>query len=62
MINIIVDQNATAKYLAEKMNLPEKLIRDPDEQARIVQQISKLATAPQEQEQASPGGPPPLGP
>jgi len=62
MINIIVDQNATAKYLAEKMNLPEKLIRDPDEQARIVQQISKLATAPQEQEQAAPGGPPPLGP
>ena len=24
MINVIVNQNETAKYLAEKMNLPEK--------------------------------------
>ena len=58
MINLIVDQNATAKYLAEKMNLPEKLIRDPNEQAQIVQQMSQLATAPEEQAPQVPGAPP----
>ena len=47
MINVIVNQSATAKYLAEKMNLPEKLIRDESEQQRIVQQISQLANQPQ---------------
>ena len=45
MINVIVNQNETAKYLAEKMNLPEKLIRDEEEQQRIVQQISQLQTS-----------------
>ena len=50
MINVIVNQNETAKYLAEKMNLPEKLIRDEEEQRQIVQQISQLQTAPKEGE------------
>ena len=50
MINVIVNQNETAKYLAEKMNLPEKLIRDEEEQKQIVQQISQLQTAPKEGE------------
>ena len=56
MINVIVNQSETAKYIAEKMNLPEKLIRDESEQRRIVEQISQLqqsAEAPQE-----PGAPP----
>ena len=51
MINVIVNQSETAKYIAEKMNLPEKLIRDESEQRRIVEQISQLqqsAEAPQE--------------
>ena len=50
MINVIVNQNETAKYLAQKMNLPEKLIRDEEEQKQIVQQISQLQTAPNEGE------------
>jgi CII-binding regulator of phage lambda lysogenization HflD len=45
MINVIVNQNETAKYLAQKMNLPEKLIRDEQEQQQIVQQISQLQTS-----------------
>ena len=61
MINLIVDQNATAKYLAEKMNLPEKLIRDPSEQQQIVQQMAQLATAPEGQEAPQPGAAPPNG-
>jgi len=42
MINIIMNQNEVAKYIAGKMNLPEKLIRDQEEQQQIVQQISQL--------------------
>ena len=48
MINVIVNQNETAKYLAEKMNLPEKLIRDEQEQKAMVEQISQLAQQGQE--------------
>ena len=47
MINVIVNQSETAKYIAEKMNLPEKLIRDEGEQQRIVQQIGQLAQNPE---------------
>jgi len=50
MINVIVNQNETAKYLASKMNLPEKLIRDEEEQQQIIQRISQLQTAPGEGE------------
>ena len=50
MINVIVNQNETAKYLAEKMNLPEKLIRDEQEQQQIVQQISQLQSSASEGE------------
>ena len=49
MINVIVNQNETAKYLAEKMNLPEKLIRNEEEQKAIVQQMSELSQQPEEQ-------------
>ena len=57
MINLIVDQNETAKYLAEKMNLPEKLIRNEQEQQELVnrlQQLSASGQAPEEGE-APPG-------
>ena len=49
MINVIVNQNETAKYLAEKMNLPEKLIRNEDEQKAIVEQMQQLSQQPEEQ-------------
>ena len=43
MINLIVDQNETAKYLAEKMNLPEKLIRDEQEQKQLMDQLQQMS-------------------
>jgi CII-binding regulator of phage lambda lysogenization HflD len=55
MINVIVNQAETAKYLAEKMNLPEKLIRDESEQRRIVEQISELQNQAQANGAAAPG-------
>jgi len=58
MINVIVNQNETAKYLAEKMNLPEKLIRSEQEQKAMVDQISQLA---QQAEQPTEGGEAPPG-
>ena len=54
MINLIVDQNETAKYLAEKMNLPEKLIRNEQEQQELVNRLQQLSAAPEEGE-APPG-------
>ena len=50
MINLIVDQNATAKYLAEKMNLPEKLIRDEEEQKQLADRMSQLQQSSEEGE------------
>ena len=46
MINLIIDQNETARYIAEKMNLPEKLIRSTEEQQQLVNQISNLQQSP----------------
>jgi len=50
MINLIVDQNQTAKYLAEKMNLPEKLIRNEEEQQQLVNRLQQMQNAPEEVE------------
>jgi len=47
MINLIVDQNETAKYLAEKMNLPEKLIRNEEEQQELVRRLQQMQTTPE---------------
>ena len=58
MINLIVEQNETAKYLAEKMNLPEKLIRNEQEQKELVnrmQQLQQSANEPPEGGEAPPG-------
>jgi len=47
MVNLIVDQNTTAKYLAEKMNLPEKLIRNEEEQQQLVQRLQQMQSTPE---------------
>ena len=47
MVNLIVDQNATAKYLAEKMNLPEKLIRNEEEQQELVNRLQQMQSTPE---------------
>ena len=47
MINLIVDQNETAKYLAEKMNLPEKLIRNEQEQKELVNSLQQMQQTPE---------------
>jgi CII-binding regulator of phage lambda lysogenization HflD len=52
---LIVDQNATAKYLGEKMNLPEKLIRDEEEQKQLADRLSQLQQSPEEGGEAPPG-------
>ena len=54
MINLIVDQNETAKYLAEKMNLPEKLIRNEEEQKQLIERLQQMQETPEEVE-APPG-------
>ena len=35
-------QEEVARYLAEKMNLPEKLIRDQAEQQQVMMQMQQL--------------------
>jgi Trp operon repressor len=42
MLNMIVKQDEVAKYLAEKMNLPEKLIRDAAEQQELANQLQTM--------------------
>ena len=55
MINLIVDQNETAKYLAEKMNLPEKLIRDENEQKQLADRMTQLQQSAPEGGEVPPG-------
>ena len=43
MLNMIVKQDEVAKYLAEKMNLPEKIIRDAAEQQELANQLQNMA-------------------
>ena len=42
VLNLIVKQEEVARFLAEKMNLPEKLIRDAAEQQQVMQQMQQL--------------------
>ena len=42
MVNLIINQNETARFIAEKMNLPEKLIRDEAEQQALIQQVQQM--------------------
>tara|TARA_X000001388_G_scaffold36499_2_gene25814 strand:+ start:5954 stop:7558 length:1605 start_codon:yes stop_codon:yes gene_type:complete len=39
MLNLVAKQDEMAKYLAEKMGLPEKLIRDAGEQQELLSQL-----------------------
>ena len=43
MLNMIVKQDEVAKYLAAKMNLPEKLIRAAAEQQELANQLQNLS-------------------
>jgi hypothetical protein len=42
VLNLIVKQEEVARYLAEKMNLPEKLIRDAAEQQQVMAQMQQV--------------------
>ena len=42
VLNLIVKQEEVARYLAEKMNLPEKIIRDAAEQQQVMQQMQQV--------------------
>jgi hypothetical protein len=43
ILNMIVKQDEVARYLAEKLGLPEKLIRDPQEQQQIIQSLQNMS-------------------
>ena len=45
MLNMVVKQDEIARYLVDKMNLPEKLVRTPEEQQEVV---SRLQSAQQQ--------------
>ena len=40
---MIVKQDEVARYLAEKLGLPEKLIRDSNEQQALVSELQNMA-------------------
>jgi len=42
VLNLIIKQEEVAKFLAEKMNLPEKLIRNAAEQQQVIQQMQQM--------------------
>jgi hypothetical protein len=39
---MIVKQDEVARYLADKLGLPEKLIRNPEEQQQIIQELQNI--------------------
>ena len=43
ILNMIVKQDEVARYMAEKLGLPEKLIRDPQEQQALVNELQNMA-------------------
>jgi phage portal protein BeeE len=43
ILNLIVKQDEVARYMAEKLGLPEKLIRDPQEQQALVNELQNMA-------------------
>ena len=42
ILNMIVKQDEVARYLADKLGLPEKLIRNPEEQQQIIQELQNM--------------------
>ena len=47
LINGLVDTNEATKYLAEKFGIPEKLVRTPEQQQQIMQQLVQMQQAQQ---------------
>ena len=45
MLNMVIKQDEGARYLADKMGLPEKLIRDAAEQQQIANQLQSMTQA-----------------
>ena len=43
ILNMIVKQDEVARYIADKLGLPEKLIRDPQEQQELINQLQNMA-------------------
>jgi hypothetical protein len=60
LINGLIDTNEATAYLANKLGIPEKLIRTPEEQQQMVEQALKMQQA-QQQQQPQQGQMPPNG-
>lgn len=60
LINGLIDTNEATAYLANKLGIPEKLIRTPEEQQQMVEQMLKMQQA-QQQQQPQQGQIPPDG-
>ena len=43
ILNMIVKQDEVARYMAEKLGLQKKLIRDPQEQQALVNELQNMA-------------------
>jgi len=54
LANIIVDQMAVAKYIANKLGIPEELVRSPEEMQAAAQQMAQMMQQQQPQEDAPP--------
>ena len=50
LINGLVDTNEATKYLADKFGIPEKLVRTPEQQQQIMQQLVQMQQAQQAQQ------------
>ena len=42
-MNLIVNQNAVAKHIGSLMNIPEKLLRNEEEQQQLAQEMQSMA-------------------
>ena len=48
MKNVLIDGEAAADWLAEKMNVPKKVVRSKTNRAQIVQQLGQMNAAPEQ--------------
>ena len=49
LINGLVDTNEATQYLAKKFGIPEKLVRTPEQQQQIMEQLVQMQQASQGQ-------------
>ena len=54
LANIIVDQLAVAKYIANKLGIPEDLVRSSEEMQAAAQQMAQMMQQQPTQEDAPP--------